>query len=92
MTEHFLILLLKIKDPTLALYFQIICALAVIYGSLTQDKMSLFIISFKAPTAKVNFRVGILKAVAFLQNPGDFKVGDITLQIRNQAQNYMLSR
>lgn len=65
MTEHLLIPL-KIKGPTLALHFQIICVPAVIHGSLTQDEMSLFTISFKAPTVKVNFRAGILKAVVFL--------------------------
>lgn len=64
----------------------------VIYGSLTQEEMSLFTISFIAPTVKMNFQVGILKAVVFLQSPGDFKVGDITLPIINQAQNYIFSR
>lgn len=40
--------------------------------------MSLFTISFKAPTMKMNFQVVILKAVVFLRSPGDFKVGDMT--------------
>lgn len=65
MTEH-LLMFLKIKDPTLALHFQMICVPAVIYGSLTQDEMSLLTISFKALTVKENFRVGIFKAVVFL--------------------------
>lgn len=66
MTEHLLLLLLKIKGPILALHFQVMCVPAVLYGSLTQEEMSLFTISFKAPTVKMNFRVGILKAVVFL--------------------------
>lgn len=66
MTEHLLLLLLKIKGPTLALHFQVMCVPAVLHGSLTQDKKSVFAISFKAPTVRMNFRVGILKAVVFL--------------------------
>lgn len=78
MTEHLLLLLLKIKGPTLALHFQVMCVSTTIYRSLTEEEMSLFTLSFKAPTVKMNFQVGILKAVVFLQSPGDFKVGDIT--------------
>lgn len=50
----------------------------MIHRSLTQEEMSLFAISFKAPTVKMNFQVGILKAVVFLQSPEEFKVGDMT--------------
>lgn len=78
MTEHLLLLLLKIKGPTMALHFQVRYVSTVIYGSLTREEMSLFTISFNAPTVKMNFQVGILKAVVFLQSPGDFKVRNIT--------------
>ena len=78
MTEHLLLLLLKIKGPTLALHFQVVYVSTVIYGSLTQEEMFQFTISFKVPTVKMNLQVGILKAVVFLQSPGDFKVEDIT--------------
>jgi len=56
------------------LHFQVACVTTVIYRSL----MSLFTISFKAPSVKTNFQDGILKAAVFSQSPVDFNVEDIT--------------
>lgn len=91
MTDHVISLLLKTKGQTLALCFQVLCVSTVHYGSLTQEEISLFTIYFKAPTVKMNFQVGILKAVVFLQSPRDFKVEDM-LKIVNQVQDYIFSR